>query len=233
MLILRSAIFDVFFYAWTFFCSVVGVTLTYLPNKKPLRQWARVWSRGLGFLEETILDLHYVMPGRETLPQTPCIFAVQHQSAWDTFKLLVWFPDAAIVMKEELIHIPLWGTTVHRYGGIPVKRSKKAEDLKSFLREAKAMVAAGRAIALFPQGTRTLPGAPAHYNKGVAILAEELHLPVIPVTLDSGKFWPRGAFLKHPGTVQVRVHPPIPPGTPRAELMSRLRALFEGAPPAV
>ncbi|MBI3418707.1 MAG: 1-acyl-sn-glycerol-3-phosphate acyltransferase [Proteobacteria bacterium] len=243
---LRSALYDALLCAWTLACSMPAYLLTFLPARAPMVWWARLWIDGIGFLERTMLGLSYVMQGRENLPALPYIVAMQHQSAWETFKLLQWFPDAAIVMKEELLRLPLWGVCVRRYGCIPVARSRKVEDLHRFLAAAHKMADSQRPIVIFPQGTRvsgtgdrglgtgksasSVPSPQSlvpKYNKGVAVLQEELKLPVIPVTLDSGKFWGRRAFLKYPGTVTVRIHPPIAPGLSRDELLQKIREIFE------
>jgi 1-acyl-sn-glycerol-3-phosphate acyltransferase len=225
---LRSAIFDLFFFGWVFAASIIAYAFIWLPDQRPFIKWARVWVAGVAFLERTLLGLNYKMEGKENLPALPYVVAMQHQSAWETCKLLLWFPNVAIVLKEELLHVPLWGPCMQHYGCIPVKRSKKPEDLKQFLTSARAMVQAGRAIVIYPQGTRTRPGMSSPYNKGVVVLQEELGLPIVPMTLNSGEFWARGAFLKYAGTINVQIHPPIPPGLPREEVMDRIKKLYEG-----
>jgi 1-acyl-sn-glycerol-3-phosphate acyltransferase len=189
-----------------------------------------VWARGVTLMENIVLGLDYKMLGMENFPPPPFIAAIQHQSAWETVKLLYWFKWPAVVMKAELGRIPFWGACSRRYGSIFVERSRKLEDLRHFVDSAKARVAQKRNVVLFPQGTRSLPEAPAKVQKGFVLLYEALNIPVVPMTLDSGKFWPRKSFIKYPGTITVTVHPPIMPGQPREEVLAKLEALYAYRP---
>src|SRR5262245_60467565 len=181
----RSAVFDVIFFIWGTIASLLSLVIYWLTPSRAALVWvARTWMAGVDFLEPILLGLKYDLKGKENLPAAPYIVAMQHQSAWETFKLLLWFPEPAIVLKEELLQLPVWGPCARRYGAIPVKRSRKAEDLITFLKESRAMAETGRPIVLYPQGTRTAPGKPSIYNRGVAALQEELKIPIVPVTLD-------------------------------------------------
>lgn len=225
---LRSLIFNLFFYSWMLLAASYGAFLGVTGQKQALARHAQHWSGGIAFLERTILGLTCTLRGKENLPNTPVIIAMQHQSAWETFRLFLWFDHPAVVLKQELLGVPFLGPCLKAYGCVPVARSKKADDLHSFLRGAEAMAKAGRPIVIFPQGTRTAPGAPSRFNKGVAILQGALKIPVVPVTLNSGKFWGRRTFLKYPGVIEVTFHPPIMPGLTREELLNTLRQYFQG-----
>ena len=89
---------------------------------------------------------------------------------------------------------------------------------------AKAAVAAGRPILIFPEGTRVLPGEQPQLQPGFAGLYKSLGIPVVPVALDSGRLWPRKIFVKRPGIVTMRVGETIPPGLPRQEVEARVHA---------
>jgi 1-acyl-sn-glycerol-3-phosphate acyltransferase len=82
---------------------------------------------------------------------------------------------------------------------------------------------------IFPEGTRTAPGERRDYHPGVAALYSQLDVPVVPVALNSGLFWPRRAFLKRPGHIVVEILPPIPTGLPRREFMAQLQSAIEDA----
>jgi 1-acyl-sn-glycerol-3-phosphate acyltransferase len=94
---------------------------------------------------------------------------------------------------------------------------------------ARFAAEAGRPIVVFPEGTRTRPGEGAPYHPGVFALYRALALPVVPVGLDSGRFWPRRSFLKRPGTITVAVGAPIAPGLARAAFMAELERRIEAA----
>jgi 1-acyl-sn-glycerol-3-phosphate acyltransferase len=64
---------------------------------------------------------------------------------------------------------------------------------------------------VFPEGTRVRPGEKRAYQIGGAWLAAASGAPVVPVAHNAGLLWPRYAFLKRPGTITVRIGPPIDP----------------------
>jgi 1-acyl-sn-glycerol-3-phosphate acyltransferase len=89
---------------------------------------------------------------------------------------------------------------------------------------AKAIVAEGRPIVIFPEGTRVLPGEQPPLQPGFAGLYKALGIPVVPVAIDSGLVWPRRSWVKRPGIITFRFGEPIPPGLPRQEAEARVHA---------
>src|SRR3546814_13687891 len=87
---------------------------------------------------------------------------------------------------------------------------------------AKRMLAQGRKIVIFPQGTRVAPGVYAPYRVGIAALYEALDVPIVPMALNSGVFWARPSVRKTAGTTTVELLPPIPPALPAAAVLARL-----------
>ena len=75
---------------------------------------------------------------------------------------------------------------------------------------------------IFPEGTRVAPGERPDLRPGIAGLYKTLGLPVYPVALNTGRLWPKGKFLRHPGVVTVQVGEPIPPGLPREDIEARI-----------
>jgi 1-acyl-sn-glycerol-3-phosphate acyltransferase len=93
------------------------------------------------------------------------------------------------------------------------------------VRDAEKVLAEGRPILIFPEGTRKKPGAPPDYKPGVAGLYNQLDVACVPVALDSGRFWQ--GFWKYPGTITLAFLPAIPAGLKRREFMSDLEARIE------
>jgi len=75
-------------------------------------------------------------------------------------------------------------------------------------------------IVIFPEGTRTSPGASRRYKTGGARLAMRTGAMAVPIAVNSGEFWPKGKFIKTPGTVTVSIGPPIDPAGKSAEELS-------------
>jgi 1-acyl-sn-glycerol-3-phosphate acyltransferase len=92
------------------------------------------------------------------------------------------------------------------------------------LKAGQAAVAAGRPLAIFPEGTRIPPGQQPPLQAGFAGLYRAFGIPVVPIALDSGRLWPRGSIIKKAGIVTVRFGAPIPPGLPRKEIEARVHA---------
>jgi len=177
--------------------------------------------------------LHYQVVGEEKVPDGAFIVAAKHQSAWETLKLELLFDDPAIVLKHELLRIPLWGWFAAKAQLIPIVRGAKGAAIASLIKGAKAAAVQGRPIVIFPQGTRLAPGAYRPYRSGIMALYEEMDLPVLPVALNSGVFWPRHARIKRGGTITVEYLDPIPPGLGREEFARRLEENLETATDAL
>ncbi len=156
--------------------------------------------------------------GRKTCPRAPAIIASKHQSAWDTFGLIPLTRDPAMIMKQELLSLPLYGWFSRKFEMIPVRRDLGPTALRQMAREAAKRAAQGRDIVIFPEGTRRPPGAPPAYKPGIVLLYEALGIPCVPVALNSGYFWPRHSIMRRPGTIVVEFLPAIPPGLPRARV---------------
>jgi 1-acyl-sn-glycerol-3-phosphate acyltransferase len=202
-----------------------------LAPRATVMQFGRWWSGTVLALARGIAGIEYELRGAEHLPRGAGIIAMKHQSAWDTLAVPALIGDVAIVLKRELLWIPFYGWYARKAGMIPIDRGAGATALKSMLRRAREVVAERRPIVIFPEGTRTAVGAKRAYHPGVAALYSQLGLPVVPVAVNSGLFWPRRSFLKRPGRIVVEALPPLPPGLDRkaflAELQSRIEAATE------
>lgn len=227
--IIRSLIFAAAFYGTTAAFLVLGLWLLLAP-----RAWAmaglKLHGRICVWLLKVICGTGFEVRGREhlTTPEGSGILAVsKHQSAWDTFALIPLFNDPAIVLKDELKLIPLYGWFCIKFEHILVKREKASTALKSLISAARDRIHQGREVLIFPEGTRSSPGAVPDYKPGYVALYEALQVPVVPIALNSGVYWPRRSFWRYPGTIIVSCLPPIPPGLPRAEFRTRLEKAIE------
>ena len=136
---------------------------------------------------------------------------------FETIDMLCLFDRPAIGAKRELLDIPLWGLIARRYGLIPIERSAGASALRTLRAAAKAATAQGRAICLFPEGTRVPHGQSPPLKSGFAGLYSLLGLPVVPIAVDSGRVSPRGRFMKRAGTITYKVGDVVPTGLDRRE----------------
>jgi len=228
LIVLRSALFTVVFYLVTALMMVLGIWLLAGP-----RSWAMEGLRLHGlvcvWLLKVICGTRFELRGREHIPDGTCLVVAKHQSAWDTFGLIPVFRDPAIVLKAELGRIPLYGWFCVKFEHILVRRDRAAVALKAMVSEAKAKSDTGREILIFAEGTRREPGAPPDYKPGFVALYEALGVPVVPLALNSGLFWPRNSFLRYPGTIVVEILEPVAPGQPRGVARKVIEAAIEQA----
>lgn len=161
MTILRSALFNLLFFGWTTLCCFALLPALFLPHRVTMA-WIFVWLRVTHWLEKTVLGIDYRVVGRENLPDGACIVAAKHQSAWETLKLHLLLPDPAIVLKSELLKVPVWGKYLLKTGMIPVDRGAGSRAVRAMIEHAKVRVAEGRPIAIFRRAPapRPAPGGP-------------------------------------------------------------------------
>lgn len=225
---LRSLLFFAAFYVSTAVFLIGGSWLFFAP-----RSWAMEGLRLHGlfctWLLKVICGIRMEVRGAEKLQERPCLVVSKHQSAWDTFALIPIFHDPAIVLKEELKWIPVYGWFCLKFEHILIKRDRAAVALRQLVADAKDRAAQGREVFIFPEGTRKAPGAEPDYKPGYVALYEGLGLPCYPLALNSGLYWPRRRLERYPGIIIVEILDPIPPGLPRAEFRRRLESSIEQA----
>lgn len=227
MTALRSLLFNLYFMLLSGTLAIVYLPLLALP---PRYLWAggRLWVRLLYGGLRLICGLDHRIEGSHHLPQGAAVIASKHQSAWDTLVFMLLLPAPAMVLKRELLHIPLFGWYLRHLDMIAVDRTGGASALQGLLRQARDCLDAGRQVVIFPEGTRTAPGQHRRYQPGIAALYRALGEPVIPIALNSGHYWGRRSFNKRAGTIRLKVLPAIPPGQDRAVFMRQLQSAIDG-----
>jgi 1-acyl-sn-glycerol-3-phosphate acyltransferase len=225
---IRALVFSIAFTTTTVVMSLFIVPGLFLPYRFVLF-YKQVWLRVVLWQIRVVIGIDYEERGRENIPAGPVIFAVKHQSAWDTLGPSYLHPEMVFVLKQELTWVPVWGWYLIRMGMIPIDRSRGIAALKQLVIRARKTVASGRSVLIFPQGTRTPAGVERPYLPGVAALYTGLDVPVIPVALNSGLFWPRRKLGKWPGTIVLQYLEPIEPGLDRRAFMRILAERIEPA----
>ncbi|HEX4504322.1 MAG TPA: 1-acyl-sn-glycerol-3-phosphate acyltransferase [Alphaproteobacteria bacterium] len=223
---LRSIAFSIAFPLWTGICCIALAFGPLLPRRGAL-QMALLWVRSVAWVERTVLGLHYRVIGTENLPAHGAfIVAAKHQSTFETMKLHLLLNDPAIVLKKELLKIPIWGPYLKSTGMIPIDRGAGRKAMGGMLEASEKAKAEGRPIVIFPQGTRIPVGVKRNYKSGVTALYQALEIPILPLALNSGLFWPKTG-RKHGGTVTFSFLPPIEPGLEPESALSLLEQRLE------
>jgi 1-acyl-sn-glycerol-3-phosphate acyltransferase len=228
MIFIRSTIFNIALILVTLVIGILGLPLLLGP-----RRWVcglrDLWIRLVLHLLRWTVGLSHRVEGLEHLPKGTFMVASKHQSAWETLALHTIFADPSIVLKRELLKLPVLGFYIAKIGMVPIDRAAGGSALKSMIGAARKAAGDGRPVLIFPQGTRVSPGGEAPYYSGVFALYRALDCPVVPVALNSGTFWSRHAFFKRPGVITVRILPPLPRGLDRKVFMKDLEAAIETA----
>jgi len=218
-----------FVLGWIILTLVLGLLgLPFLPFSRPITvkiSW--VWTKATLIWLKLTTGISVEVRGREHIPIEPAIFALKHQAAFETLLLNQLLRDPAVVLKRELLRIPVFGWYLRAVGMIAIERSAGAGAMKSMVTQARQAVASGRPIAIFPEGTRGAVGARLPYHPGVAALYSQLAIPLVPVALNSGLYWGPGLFGKRAGRVIIDILPPIPPGLERRSAIQQLEARIE------
>jgi|SRR5450631_999586 1-acyl-sn-glycerol-3-phosphate acyltransferase len=224
-LALRSALYMALMVATVLPYSVGVLAWCWLPH--PQRYWMITgWTR-LGLIAARHLcGLRFEVIGRENLPDMAVILQPKHQSAWEAFWLTIAMPRPLnFVYKRELNYVPFFGWALSTLDWINIDRKHGSDAFEQVLQQGTPWLARGWWIVIFPEGTRTAPGATPRYKTGGARLAVRTGVPVVPIAHNAGELWPRRAFIKTPGTITVSIGPPIFPDGRSADEMA---ALIEG-----
>ena len=225
---LRSLVFNVLFYLVLVFWIIVALPTFALPARAVFTV-AGWWAQSSLFLMRAICNIRVEFRGIEKIPKGPLLVASKHQSFWETFALLPFFDRPIFILKRQLTWIPVFGLFLLKARMIAIDRTAGARALVGMTRRARDAVRSGCQLIIFPEGTRTAPGAPPAYKTGIAQIYSTCGVTCLPVALNSGLFWPRRTFMRYPGTLVVEFLDPLPPGLPRKEFLARVTAEIEQA----
>ena len=190
--------------------------------------WLRVAVRG----GNVILGIENRITGMDNLPQgrtSAAVLLVKHQSTWETLCMPTIMPHPlAYVFKKELLYIPFFGWAMARMDMIHIDRSQRTQAFSKVVAQGKRLMATGTWVIMFPEGTRIARGEKGVYKSGGTRLAIETGAPVVPIAVTSAKCWPRKAFIKTPGVVDISIGPAISSvGRKPDELMREVEAWIE------
>ena len=228
MLVVRSIFFNILFYLTLLLLMLFGLP-TVLGGRRGVFALANLWRIASVWLLETVCGLKLEYRGVENIPPGAVLIAAKHQSFLETFALLKYAPDFAIILKKQLTYIPFFGLYLIAARQIAIDRARGRQALQQIVEASKPVFAAGRQVIIYPEGTRRPPGAPPKYKTGVAALYDGADVPCLPVALNTGLFWRRRQFLRRPGVAVIEYLPPIPPGLSREAFAARVETAIESA----
>lgn len=204
----RSAVFQLGLVLSVLVWGLLSLGTAILPYR--WRYWfISRWCVWINFWLRITCGVRVCVQGRENIPGGGGVVLAKHQSVWETVSLTQWFHPQTWVLKRELLWVPVFGWALALLQPIAIDRGSGRLAVRQVIEQGRRRLSEGRWVVVFPEGTRVPAGRKARYRPGGAILAAEAGAPVVPVAHNAGELWPRASFRIRPGTVQVRIGPPI------------------------
>jgi len=236
MLFIRSLIFNlVFMLHTTIFSTLVIASRPFGFSASWF--WARAWSKLTFTLLRFICGIRLQVEGREHCPNEACVLMAKHQSAAETIAMPILTPPYVWILKRELLYIPFFGWALAVINAIAIRRGNPREAIKQVIQQGTRFLKNNRWVVVFPEGTRSNPGEPGHYQPGGIVLAQKAGSGILPMAHNAGVCWPKRGFIKKPGLIRVRFLPYISAqevkATKRNDLLARLEKEIEQATTAL
>ena len=135
-------------------------------------------------------------------------------------------------MKREVLRVPIMGWFARKVGCIPIDRARGKEAMKQIIAGIEAARARPEGLGqliIYPEGTRTRPGHKLPYKHGAGTIQRATGLPIHPVAVNCGLFWPKRGIPIRGGTAVVEFLPPISAGQRSGAVMDLLEERIEAA----
>ena len=225
-MLIRSIVFYVLLGLWTILMGIICTPYLFF-KFEDMRKPVNFWILGIFKLLKIICKITYEIKGNENIPDYPCLIASKHQSAFETFALYYHLNNSIFIHKKQLFKIPIFGQYLKKSNMISIERSEGTSAMRKILRETKERISSGNSIIIFPEGTRKKPNEIANYKSGIVGIYEETKSNILPVAVNSGKFWPKDTFIKKPGHIIISFLKVIPYGLKRSDLLKKIEEVIE------
>jgi 1-acyl-sn-glycerol-3-phosphate acyltransferase len=229
LLIVRSILFMVLFYLSNALQMIFWIPVFFIVPREEAWKICKSWAYSHLWLQNIVCGSQYEFRGLEKYdPAINQLVASKHQSAWETYTMILFFKDPGYILKRELMYVPLFGWYMTKMKVVPVDRGKGAVALASMAKNTQEhMAERNRQIIIYPEGTRTRPGLKKKYKYGIIYLYDDLDVRVQPVALNSGLYWGRNALMVYPGTIVMTFLDPIEPGLSKDDFYEALYQSIE------
>jgi 1-acyl-sn-glycerol-3-phosphate acyltransferase len=162
------------------------------------------FSYSFVFAAKVICGLNYRVEGLEKLPSTPSVLLSNHQSFWENVFVQIVIPRHSWVIKKELFDIPLFGWCLKKMDPIAIDRQNKTS-VKDILTKGIKKLNSGLWLVIFPEGTRLKPTQNTKLKPSGIKVAMMASVPIVIMVHNAGIFWPKGIWIKRPGTIKVKI----------------------------
>lgn len=220
------------FFALPIISIIGGILLVLVGFFNPYNKFndwvVKIWSK----INLLIVGARVQVTGMENVDfDKPHIFMANHQSHVD-IPVLTWkIPSTPrMIAKKELFRVPFFGIGIKYAGYISIDRSNKAKAMES-IQKAKQTLQKGVSVLLFPEGTRSETGEIGKFKRGGFILALQLGLPIVPISIyGTRQILPKHTLKIKSGVVKIHFGSPIDPKEygveKREELLERVKTII-------
>ena len=228
----RTLTFKLFLFAW--FTLWTPLLVIGLISSKIERKFVLADAWGVLFLTRIIggikYEIHYPLLNENGIPlkhnintrlDGRTIIASKHMSMLEIAILFTHIPNSFFIIKRELLWIPIYGWAFARIGLIGVNRTRGKTNMLELANRVMKKIMNGMTLVIFPEGTRVYPNQNVPIKRGLLFLAEHLKLPITPVGVDTGLYWPRRGKIK-PGTTHIYFEPELPSSATMEEVRSAI-----------
>lgn len=214
--------------------SLCLLLLRFLPSRRVNRLLPKWWARiNLWLIPATITvrGAEHIEPGQSY------IVVANHLSHVDILALHAWLGmDLRFVMKQELRKVPIVGVTSAGLGYVFINRSNNADAVRALAEAKNRLTTDGASVLFFPEGTRSVDGRLHAFKKGAFVMAKDMGLPILPITLrNTDAILPAKTLIALPGRAEMIIHRPIALAQVAAhtvdQLMADTRAIIAGVLP--
>lgn len=209
MILLRSIVFTLLLFLWTGVYAVFFVLTAPWVSFDGRMSLVRAYARVILAMLRSLCRLDHTVEGLENLPAEAHVAYWKHSSAWEAFAQFLIGPAKVIVLKRELMWIPIFGWDLALIRSIPVHRGAGASAVNQVVHHGMRRLREGISVLIFPEGTRMAAGETRRYGVSGALLASRAGCLVVPIAHDAGHYWARRGWMKRPGTIRVIIGPPI------------------------
>ena len=217
---LRTIIFKIILFMW--FLIFSPLLLVGLISSKLEREIILADAWGVLFLARVIAgikyEIHYPSTNEDGIPfkhninqrlDGRSIIASKHMSMLEVAILVTHVPNYFFIMKRELLWIPIYGWAFARIGLIGVNRKPGATNMNLLAEKVTKSIMNGLTLIIFPEGTRVKPNDRRKLKRGLMFLASHLKLPITPVGVDTGLYWPKRGKINS-GTTHIYFENELP-----------------------
>ena len=212
MILLRSLLFYLGYSLITIVWGSLSVVIGWvLPYRARFQFIIGAWTRMCLWWLRVTCGVRHSIEGTEHIPVEPCVVLCRHESTWETLFLQTLLAPQATIIKRELLWIPFFGWAFALNKPIAIDRGSPRSALRRLIKVGTERLQERIWVVLFPEGTRMPPGEIGKFQVGGVALASSADVPILVIAHNAGEHWPAHELRKKPGTIRVKIMPPIRP----------------------